>query len=111
MIEDGVAEALAEEGLISHEYIGWAHLAGLQVADETFGLGEGSHFLNSKTFQHRGHRGSPREKTFLATDCQFDFSIEPIVRTSNRDVLMHGRASPDGQPAPLSPHQPAPPAC
>ncbi len=45
MFEDGVAEALAKESLVSDEDIGRAHFASLQVANEALGLGKGTHSL------------------------------------------------------------------
>ena len=43
VLEDGVAKALAEEGLVAHEDVGGAQLARFQFADKALGLGEGLH--------------------------------------------------------------------
>ena len=46
-MQDCIAKALSEESLVANEHIGRTQFARFQLADETFGLGEGAHLVSS----------------------------------------------------------------
>ena len=68
VLEDGVAKALAEKGLIAHEDVGRAQLARFQFADKALGLGEGPHQISSVV------------ATIIVFDCSIVNSIRLVVR-------------------------------